>query len=399
MLRIYPGDTPVRMRPTMEALEKQLGITPGRYTKYKSGIIDIKMRDGNNGMKTIHGEIMIEGRPYRVGPTFPRKQRVVTVILSDACEETIKEALEIFAAALGEGATFLAAEPDYDEEGFQTNAERVYLSVDPEKRMRDVVPRMIKVDGEPVYIGWYHAGPFCHRCGKTDHTRDRCRTIPQKPRKPGPIAARKEREAPVAVVQDTTDAEENAATNMVTIPAREQAETVLLAPTERESGGHSPANAGETLASLTVEPPGVETQGTEHAEAEPTAEGATAPHEGAERPACEEDAPIEHPATHAEQENVQNELELAPQEQEGEADSDVPEAGDAAPTDPPGELPELENTCPEKRAERDTISAAMTGEPSSDKLQLSGEEQLRRSARVANKASPVALTSPQPQLI
>jgi hypothetical protein len=97
--------------------------------------------------------------------------------------------------------------------------------------MRDVVPRMIKVDGEPVYIDWYHAGPFCRRCGKTGHTRGRCGTTPQKLRKSGPTATRKEREAPVA--QTTTGAEENAATNLVTEQGREgQAEVTPLSWTE-----------------------------------------------------------------------------------------------------------------------------------------------------------------------
>ena len=64
---------------------------------------------------------------------------MVTVILSGADDDTIEEAVDAFISALGEGASFLAAEPDYDEDRTQTCAERVYLSVDPKVRMRDVV--------------------------------------------------------------------------------------------------------------------------------------------------------------------------------------------------------------------------------------------------------------------
>src|SRR5262249_39093792 len=62
MLRIYPGDTPVRAYQIKVAMEEQLGITPGRYTRYRSGTIEFKMRDGNNGKETIHGDIKINGR-------------------------------------------------------------------------------------------------------------------------------------------------------------------------------------------------------------------------------------------------------------------------------------------------------------------------------------------------
>jgi hypothetical protein len=337
MLRVYLKGTPVRACLAQEAMEEQLGITPGRYTRHKSGTIDITMRDGNNGKKTIHGWIKIEGRTYRIGPTFPRKQRVVAVILRGVFEDTAEEAVETFVAALGKGAVYLAAEPDHDEDGAQTCAERVYLSVDPEVRMRDVVPRMIKVDGEPVYIDWYHAGPFCRHCGKTDHTKETCGRAPQRPRKSGPIAARKEREdqAPPAApptptetiipeetpsTQATTDMEVDTAIDMATNPAGEElAETAHPAPTERESEGHAPANAGEAQATLTVELSGTEIPGTEYAEAEPTAEDATAPQEGAEEPACDEDAPTERPDTQSRQEEgTQNESEPAPREQAGE---------------------------------------------------------------------------------
>ena len=43
VVRVYPGDTYVKETLVLEAMKEQLGVSPDRYMRHKSGVIDVQM--------------------------------------------------------------------------------------------------------------------------------------------------------------------------------------------------------------------------------------------------------------------------------------------------------------------------------------------------------------------
>jgi hypothetical protein len=224
-VRVYTRGTSLPVSTVENALRDQLGVEIGRVQVCGSSHIDMVLKNAEDKKKTEHGSIQVEGKVFHVGPTFSHEENVAAVILSGVDDDdSAEKATEALRAALGEGARFLAAthgsslqmeKPDFSE--------RVYLEVDPEVRMRDVVPRMLQVDGRKVYVIWYNAGPFCRRCGNHDHVISRCGAASRRPRGRAPARPTKENDESLQTPPasaETTDSE-SAPTNNQTNSADE----------------------------------------------------------------------------------------------------------------------------------------------------------------------------------
>jgi hypothetical protein len=192
-VRVYTRGTSLPVSTVKKALRDQLGVEVGRAQGYGSSYVDVVMTGADDKKKVEHRSIQIGEEVYYIGPTFPYEKKVVTVILSRVDDGSAGRVTEAFRAALGKGATFLAAthgsslqrkRPDY--------CERVYLEMDPGVRMCDVVPRVLQVDGKHTCVYWYNAGPFCRRCGKGNHPASRCKAALWRPRGRGPARPAKE---------------------------------------------------------------------------------------------------------------------------------------------------------------------------------------------------------------
>ena len=187
MIRVYTRDDRPDWRIIVRAVREQLGVTICRTTEPRPYYIDLELGDEEEVKKTAHGKIRVGEKEYFVGPTFTPQDRVVTVLLQPVGKASVEPTLGALRAGLGQGAEFLTAThgltlnreaPDFGE--------RVYLRMDPDVRMRDVVPRVIEADGEKAYTTWYRAAAFCVFCEENGHTARNCRGTSYRPRWRGP---------------------------------------------------------------------------------------------------------------------------------------------------------------------------------------------------------------------
>ena len=187
VIRVYTRDDRPDWRIIMRAVRDQLGVTTGRVGEPRPSYIDLELEDEEEVKKTAHGKIRVGEKEYFVGPTFTPQDRVVTVLLQPVGKASVEPTLGALRAGLGQGAEFLTAThgltlnreaPDFGE--------RVYLRMDPDVRMRDVVPRVIEADGEKAYTTWYRAAAFCVFCEENGHTARNCRGTSYRPRWRGP---------------------------------------------------------------------------------------------------------------------------------------------------------------------------------------------------------------------
>lgn len=182
IIRVYTRGEQVDRRSVVRALREQLGVKTGLGQVHGTSHMDIELEHVDVKKVTQH-EIRVGEKTYQIGPTFSPSDKAVAVILWGVNNTRSKDIFKAFSAKLGKGARFLAAEHgavrDEDLTGFQ---KKVYLSVDPDVRMRDVVPRVLEPNGDPVYVDWYNASPFCARCKTGHNTNRRCPHTSQGPR-------------------------------------------------------------------------------------------------------------------------------------------------------------------------------------------------------------------------
>ena len=203
MVRIYTQSVSLPKKTVLDALESQLGVVVRRSQQYGSSHVDAELSD-EDAEKVAHATIRVGKEKFRIGPTFPRNENVVAVILEGTSDYSAERVREAFRDALGQGATYLAATRGSSMQEVPDICDRVYLRMDPAVRMRDVVPRRIEVDGEYTYVYWYHSGPVCRRCGRGGHPHGRCNSAPPQPRGRGPARPASERAARGSNSQNTT---------------------------------------------------------------------------------------------------------------------------------------------------------------------------------------------------
>ena len=76
---------------------------------YGSTHVDVELMSDEDVEKALRSNIKVGEETYRIGPTFPHSARVVTVILEGVGDHSAGRVREVFRAALGQGATYLAA--------------------------------------------------------------------------------------------------------------------------------------------------------------------------------------------------------------------------------------------------------------------------------------------------
>jgi hypothetical protein len=211
-VRIYARNTRLDTEEALAALEDQLGVTAARCNDQRPEYIDAELMSAEEVEKTAHRTVRIGGEEYRVGPAFHMEARVVTVILSGVSNCNAKEAVESLSRGLGQGASILTAthgSPITPGPNHPDDCERVYLWVDPNVRMCDVVPRVIEAGKVKSFVYWYNAAPICGRCKKTGHSTDDCRgplsrPTGQGPPRPANRRARRHRSPPPAPAAPTS---------------------------------------------------------------------------------------------------------------------------------------------------------------------------------------------------
>jgi hypothetical protein len=177
-IRVYYKGTPLYRKEVVEAIRSQLKVNPTHahvcMMKYKFVAMDVELESAEEVKKIQHCNVMIRGVTHRIGPAFSYGWRIVTVLMKNAGPARFQEATDALRAALGTGATFLAATRGSTMCEIPDFYVRVYLRLAPGVDIGDVVPRVIEDDGRPVYIDWYGAPALCVQCNKPGHSYRAC---------------------------------------------------------------------------------------------------------------------------------------------------------------------------------------------------------------------------------
>ena len=226
----------------VEAIRSQLKVNPTHVhvctKKYKMVAMDVELESAEEVKKTQHCNVMIRGVTHSIGPAFSYDWRTVTVLMRNAKPARFQEATDALRAALGTGATFLAAKRGSTMRELPDFNVRVYLRLAPRVDICDVVPRVIEDDGRTVYIEWYGAPVLCTKCKKTGHSYRAC-----------PSNARRLWRPPTGRDQRTNGGRNGKPTPATTAPAEHDA-TAATAP--RSKSGREPRRYGEV--SITKRP-------------------------------------------------------------------------------------------------------------------------------------------------
>jgi len=158
VFRIYTRGTFLSKDDVADAVEDQLGVEIGSYRACGPSHVDVEIPNEEDRKKLAGAKITVGGKKYRIGPTFFFREKVAVVILTNVGDCSTKRAEEAFRAALGQGATYLTKTRGSSmEEARPDFRDKIYLQVDPEVRMRDVVPRRLIINGVYHYAHWHNA--------------------------------------------------------------------------------------------------------------------------------------------------------------------------------------------------------------------------------------------------
>jgi hypothetical protein len=175
IIRIYSRGTRLEEKAVDIALRNQLGVNLCRIKVVGSSHVDVELKNEEEAKRAEHRAIHIGEVKYHIGPTFMKMDKPVPVILSELGENSTEDVVDAFRAKLGKDVRILGATHGYSLQreypGFQA---KVYLSTDQGVRLKEAVPRKIDVNGDTIYVDWYHATPICHYCGRLFHTTDDC---------------------------------------------------------------------------------------------------------------------------------------------------------------------------------------------------------------------------------